>query len=93
MKILGIVGSTRKPSRCGVHRLVSSVLENAGVNYERVHLVGKHFSGGIAGRGCVKDNICIVLDDLKHPRGGHDRHPRTAAMRKKMMARMALSAR
>ena len=64
MKILGIVGSARKPSRSGVYRLVSTVLENTGVDHDLVHLAGKNISGCIACLGCVKDNVCKVDDDL-----------------------------
>ncbi len=64
MKILGVVGSARKSHRSGVHRLVTTVLENTGVEYELVHLAGKHISGCIACLGCVKDNVCKVDDDL-----------------------------
>ena len=64
MKILGIVGSARKPSRSGVYRLVSTVLENTGVDHDLVHLAGKNISGCIACLGCVQDNVCKVNDDL-----------------------------
>lgn len=64
MKILGIAGSTRKEKISGVHKLVETVLENTGCNYELVSLRGKSISGCIACLGCVKDNICKVEDDL-----------------------------
>ena len=64
MKILGISGSTRKESHSGVHKLVQTVLENTGCDYELIHLKGKQISGCIACLGCVKDNICKVEDDL-----------------------------
>lgn len=64
MKILGITGSPRKAKQSGVHTLVSTVLENTGVEYELVSLRGKQISGCIACLGCVKDNICKVDDDL-----------------------------
>lgn len=64
MKILGIAGSARKESRSGVYKLVQTVLENTGCDYELVHLKGKQISGCIACLGCVKDNICKVEDDL-----------------------------
>ena len=64
MKILGIAGSTRKQGRSGVYKLVETVLENTGCDYEIVHLKGKQISGCIACLGCVKDNVCKVEDDL-----------------------------
>jgi len=64
MKVLGIVGSTRKSDRSGVNTLVQTVLDNTGVDYELVSLRGKKISGCIACLGCVKDNVCKVEDDL-----------------------------
>jgi multimeric flavodoxin WrbA len=64
MKILGISGSPRKESQSGVYKLVQTVLENSGVDYELVSLRGKAISGCIACLGCVKDNVCKVEDDL-----------------------------
>ena len=64
MKILGIVGSSRKEGVSGVHRLVTTVLENSDCDYELVSLRGKKIGGCIACLGCVKDNICKVKDDL-----------------------------
>lgn len=64
MKILGISGSPRKEDKSGVYKLVSTVLENSGVDYEIVSLRGKSISGCIACLGCVKDNVCKVEDDL-----------------------------
>ena len=64
MKILGIVGSSRKEGVSGVHQLVTTVLENTDCDYELVSLRGKKISGCIACLGCVKDNICKVEDDL-----------------------------
>jgi multimeric flavodoxin WrbA len=64
MKILGISGSTRKDDVSGTSKLVKTVLENTGCNYELVSLRGKKISGCIACLGCVKDNICKVQDDL-----------------------------
>jgi multimeric flavodoxin WrbA len=69
MKILGIAGSARKSSRSGVYRLVSTVLENTGEDFDLVHLAGKKISGCIACLGCVKDNVCKVDDDLAALRG------------------------
>jgi len=64
MKILGIVGSSRRESVSGVHRLVTTVLENTAHEYEIVTLRGKKIAGCIVCLGCVKDNICKVNDDL-----------------------------
>jgi multimeric flavodoxin WrbA len=68
MKILGIVGSSRKDGVSGVHQLVTTVLENTGHEYELVTLRGKKIGGCIACLGCVKDNICKVDDDLSELR-------------------------
>lgn len=64
MKILGISGSPRKDDKSAVFTLVQTVLENTGIEYELISLRGKSISGCIACLGCVKDNICIVDDDL-----------------------------
>ena len=64
MKILGITGSPRKTSQSGVNKLVTTVLENSGLDFELISLRGKQISGCIACLGCVKDNICKVEDDL-----------------------------
>ncbi len=64
MKILGVVGSSRKEGVSGVHTLVKTVLENTGHEYEMITLKGKKIGGCIACLGCVKDNICKVKDDM-----------------------------
>jgi multimeric flavodoxin WrbA len=64
MKILGVVGSTRKSETSGVHTLVQTVLDHTGCEHDLVALRGKVISGCIACLGCVKDNICKVKDDL-----------------------------
>lgn len=64
MKILGISGSTRKNETSGVDKLVRTVLENTGCEYELISLRNKKISGCIACMGCVKDNICKVKDDM-----------------------------
>ncbi len=64
MKILGIVGSTRKKDVSGVHKLVQTVLENTDCTYDLIGLKGKKISGCIACLGCVQDNVCKVQDDL-----------------------------
>lgn len=64
MYILGISGSPRKEARSGVHRLVQTVLEHTGCDFELVSLRGKTIGGCIACLGCVKDNVCKVEDDM-----------------------------
>lgn len=64
MRILGIVGSTRKSGTSGVHTLVQTVLDHTGCEYDLVALRGKTIFGCIACLGCVTDNICKVKDDL-----------------------------
>ncbi|HKJ64825.1 MAG TPA: flavodoxin family protein [Desulfopila sp.] len=64
MKVLGIVGSSRREGVSGVHHLVTTVLENTDLDYELITLRGKKIGGCIACLGCVKDNICKVDDDL-----------------------------
>jgi multimeric flavodoxin WrbA len=64
MKILGISGSPRKEGTSGVTKLVQTVLDSTGVEHEIVSLRGKKISGCIACLGCVKDNVCVVEDDL-----------------------------
>jgi multimeric flavodoxin WrbA len=43
MKILGISGSTRKDDVSGTSKLVKTVLENTGCNYELISLRGKKY--------------------------------------------------
>jgi multimeric flavodoxin WrbA len=64
MKILGISGSPRPDDKSAVYRLVQTVLDSTGMEYELVSLRGKSISGCIACLGCVKNNICMVDDDL-----------------------------
>lgn len=65
MKILGISGSCRKDETSGVNKLVKTVLENTGMDYELISLRGKKISGCIACLGCAADNICKVKDDME----------------------------
>jgi len=65
MKVLGISGSYRKDDVSGVFKLVKTVLEATGCDYEQISLRGKKISGCIACLGCVQDNTCKVEDDLK----------------------------
>lgn len=64
MKILGISGSPRKNDVSGVFKLVHTVLENTGCDYDLVSLRGKRIGGCIACLGCAKDNVCKVGDDM-----------------------------
>lgn len=64
MKILGIVGSSRREQDSGVYVLVRTALEATGLDHELVHLRGKSIGGCIACLGCVVDNVCKVQDDL-----------------------------
>lgn len=64
MKILGIVGSTRKESESGVNVLVQTTLDATGLDYELVSLRGKTIGGCVACLGCVEDNLCVIQDDM-----------------------------
>lgn len=64
MKILGISGSARAPETSGVYKVVETLLEATGLDYELVSLRGKIIGGCIACLGCVKDNVCKVQDDM-----------------------------
>ncbi len=64
MKILGIAGSPRKDEISGVFKLVQTVLESTGCDYDLVSLRGKKISGCIACLSCVEDNVCKVDDDM-----------------------------
>ncbi len=64
MKILGISGSCRSDEKSGTHYLVKEVLEATGCEYELVSLRGKTIGGCIACLGCVKDNVCVLKDDM-----------------------------
>ena len=65
MKVLAISGSPRKEDTSGVYKLVSTVVENTGCEYEIVSLRGKKISNCIACLGCAKDNVCKLKDDLE----------------------------
>ena len=64
MKILGISGSPRDEKISNCYRLVQTVLESTGLDYELISLRGKVIKGCIACLGCVEDNVCVVKDDL-----------------------------
>lgn len=63
--ILGISGSPRKENISGVYKLVKSVLEATGCEYELISLRKKKISGCISCLGCIEDNVCKVEDDLQ----------------------------
>jgi multimeric flavodoxin WrbA len=65
MKILGISGSPRDESTSGTFRIVKTVLEATGLEYDLVSLRGKAISGCIACCRCASDNVCKVEDDMK----------------------------
>lgn len=65
MKILGISGSCRPEATSGTYQLVSRVLEATGCDYELISLAGLYISGCTACLGCVRDNVCVVKDDLQ----------------------------
>ncbi|MGD8502799.1 MAG: flavodoxin family protein [Syntrophobacterales bacterium] len=65
MLVLGISGSPRKENKSGVYKLVNTVLEATGLDYEMVSLRKKNLAGCVACLGCVKDNVCKVEDDLQ----------------------------
>lgn len=63
MKILGISGSPRKGST--TDQLVQAVLSGMeGCETEFVSLAGKQIGACTACLGCVKDNICVIKDDM-----------------------------
>jgi len=65
MKILGISGSPRQES---TSRLVQEVLKATGEETEFISLKGKNIEACIACLGCVKENVCVVKDDMQQLR-------------------------
>jgi len=65
MKILGISGSPRQES---TSRVVQEVLSATGGETEFISLKGKKIAGCIACLGCVKENVCVVEDDMQELR-------------------------
>ena len=63
MKVLGISGSPRKGST--TDQLVQEVLNGVECDKEFISLAGKRIGPCIACLGCVKDNVCVVDDDLR----------------------------
>lgn len=64
MKILGISGSPRKNDLSGTTKLVRTVLEATGLEFDFVSLRGKTIEGCIACLRCADDNVCKVKDDM-----------------------------
>lgn len=64
MKILGISGSGRDEKTSGTYRLVKKVLEASSIDYEIISLRGKTIKGCTSCLGCVKDNVCVLKDDM-----------------------------
>nr|WP_320119635.1 flavodoxin family protein [uncultured Marinifilum sp.] len=65
MKVLGISGSPRTETKSGTYKLVKTVLENTGCEYEIVSLRGKKILGCTACLGCAKDYTCKMKDDFE----------------------------
>jgi len=66
MKVLGISGSPRKDH--STDRLVKEVLSAVEVDTEFVSLAGMKIGACIACLGCVKDNVCVLKDDMQQLR-------------------------
>ena len=66
MKVLGISGSPRKGST--TDQLVQEVLKAVDCESEFISLAGKTIGSCIACLGCVKDNICVLKDDMRQLR-------------------------
>ncbi len=65
-EILGISGSPRKGST--TDQLVQEVLNGVECDKEFVSLSGKRIGSCIACLGCVKDNVCVLDDDMRELR-------------------------
>ena len=63
MKVLGISGSPRKGHT--TEQLVREVLSAVDGPTEFISLVGKRIGPCIACLGCVKDNVCVLKDDMR----------------------------
>ena len=66
MKVLGVSGSPRKGST--TEQLVKEVLGAVECETEFISLAGKNIGPCIACLGCVKDNVCVLKDDLAEMR-------------------------
>ncbi len=65
MRILGISGSPRKNDISGTYRMVKTLLEATGIKYDLISLRGKNIQGCVSCMGCVKDNVCVLNDDMR----------------------------
>lgn len=63
MKVLGISGSPRK-GRSTTDALVREVLSGVECETEFLSLAGRQICPCVACLGCVKDNVCVVKDDM-----------------------------
>jgi multimeric flavodoxin WrbA len=63
MKVLGISGSPRKEQ--STDQLVQEVLDTVGMDTEFISLADLQIGPCVACLGCVKDNICKVVDDMR----------------------------
>ena len=63
MKVLGISGSPRGGST--TDQLVQEVLNGVECDKEFISLSGKQIAPCIACLGCVKDNVCVLKDDMR----------------------------
>jgi multimeric flavodoxin WrbA len=64
MKILAVSGSPRVEKWSSTLKLVKTVAENTGCDYDLVSLAGKKIQGCIGCMGCADDNICKLKDDF-----------------------------
>jgi len=62
--ILGVSGSPRDEKVSSTYKLVKTVLEASGCEYELISLRGKNIAGCVACLGCKSDNTCVVHDDI-----------------------------
>jgi len=66
MKVLGISGSPRKAST--TDQLVQEVLNGVDCEKEFISLAGLRIGPCVACLGCVKDNVCVLDDDMRRLR-------------------------
>jgi len=64
MKILAISGSPRKKEWSSTYKLVKTIVENTGCDYDFISLAGKTIQGCIGCMQCADDNICKLKDDF-----------------------------
>ncbi|WP_457553928.1 flavodoxin family protein [Desulfobacula sp.] len=63
MKAIGISSSGRKAAYSKI--IVKDILEEAGVEYEMIHLAGLNIKGCLGCLKCAKTNTCIQKDDFQ----------------------------